>query len=126
MIIKGIHHIKLTVTDLGKSRKFYQKLPGFKIVAKHPGFIMFFNGHFYLGLTDHKGKVNKGRFNEFNVGMDHVSFEVESRKDLDGALIFFDKEKIKHGEIEKLSNDLYVLAFRDPDNIQLELSWKEK
>jgi glyoxylase I family protein len=120
MKVLGIHHIELTVSDLKRSREFYEKLPGFKVVAEYPNFIMFFNGHFYLGLTDHKGKQTTQSFAETNVGLDHVSFEVKSKEDLEEAA------KIYKGEIKKLSNGLYVLAFRDPDNIQLEFCWKEK
>jgi catechol 2,3-dioxygenase-like lactoylglutathione lyase family enzyme len=120
MKILGIHHIELTVSDLKRSRGFYEKLPGFKVVAEYPNFIMFFNGHFYLGLTDHKQKLREKVFREANVGLDHVSFEVKSKEDLDKAA------KIYGGEIKKLSNGLYILAFRDPDNIQLEFCWKEK
>lgn len=123
--ICGVHHIELTVTDINKSKKFYSELLGFKLVADYANFAMFYNGYFYLGLTDHKGNCKEKRFDERNVGMDHISFEVKSRKDLEQALLLFDKEKIKHGEIKKLSNNLYVLAFRDPDNIQLELSWRK-
>jgi len=126
MKIKNIHHIELTVGDLGISKDFYSKLPDFKIVAKYPNFIMFFNGYFYLGITDHHGKTEGKKFSELNLGLDHVSFEVETKIDLTKAIKFFDKEGINHAEIKKLSNNLYVLAFRDPDNIQLELCWKEK
>ncbi len=124
--IKNIHHIKLTVSDLQNSIKFYHKLPGFKIVAEYPNFVMFYTGSFYLGLTDHKGQIKEKQFSEFNVGMDHVSFQVNSKEDLNNAIEFFDRENIPHGEIKKLSNNLYVLVFRDPDNIQLELTYKEK
>ncbi len=120
MDILGIHHLELTVKNLERSREFYQKLPGFKVVAEYPNFIMFFNGYFYLGLTDHKEKQTTDSFKETNVGLDHVSFEVKSKEDLEEAL------KIYGGEINKLSNGLFVLAFRDPDNIQLEFCWKEK
>lgn len=125
MRIKGIHHIELTITELNRSKKFYLKLPGFKIVAEYPDFVMFYNGFFYLGLTTHKGKA-KTKFDETVTGLDHISFMVESKQDLDEAIIFFDKEKISHGKIKKLSNNTFVLAFRDPDNIQLELSWKKE
>ncbi|MBI3379502.1 VOC family protein [Candidatus Gottesmanbacteria bacterium] len=123
--IDGIHHIEFTAFNLQKSKQFYAKLPGFKLVAEYSNFVMFFNGFFYLGLTDHKGTLKENRFDEKNAGMDHISFTVKSKKDLEDAIVFFDKEKIEHGEIKKLSNQLYVLAFRDPDNIQLELSWRE-
>jgi glyoxylase I family protein len=125
MNIKGIHHVELTVTNLEVSRTFYQEILGFKVVAEYPGFIMFSVSNFYLGITDHKGKSPKDRFDEFRTGLDHVSFEVSTSKDLDEAIRFFDKNNISHGKIEKLSNDVLVLVFRDPDNIQLELAYKE-
>jgi len=120
MTILGIHHIELTVKNLEISKKFYEKLPGFKVVAQYPNFIMFFNSYFYLGLTDHKNKQTADKFLETNVGMDHASLLVKSKDDLDEG------QKLFGGEIKKLSNNLWVLAFRDPDNIQLELCWKEK
>ena len=125
MKIIGIHHLKLTVTNLEISKAFYAKLPGFEIVADHPGFVMFFVGKkFYLGLTDHDQKLTSERFSEFNVGMDHVAFELGALADFQEAVIFLEQEKIPHGEIEQLSNGSYILAFRDPDNIQLEFCYK--
>lgn len=119
MTIKNIHHIELTVSGLERSRKFYSQLPGFELVASYPNFYMFSCGDFYLGLTDHKGKQKEKRFDEENVGLDHVSFAVKSKRDLEEAV------KIFKGEIKKLSNGLYIFAFHDPDNIQLEFCWKE-
>ncbi|MBI5358922.1 hypothetical protein HZB69_04850 [Candidatus Amesbacteria bacterium] len=94
--VNKIHHIELTVRNAGD---------------------------FYLGLTTHS-KPN-GEFDETVTGLDHVSFEVDFRQDLDSAIDFFDKNSIKHGETKELSNNLWVLAFRDPDNIQLELCYKK-
>lgn len=125
MKIRAVHHIKLTVSDLEKSKQFYAKLPGFKVVAYHPDFIMFSCGNFYLGLTTHLGELTLEKFSEHNVGLDHIAFEVSSKNDLDEALEFFEKEKIEHGEIKELSNGTCVLSFRDPDNIQLEFAYKE-
>ena len=126
MNIKGIHHIELTVTDLQRSKDFYSQILGFKIVANHPNFIMFFNKNFYLGIADHTDRNVRNKFNEFNIGLDHIAFEVPNKSDLEDAIKLFDDKRIAHGEIQKLSNNVLVLAFRDPDNIQLELSWKEK
>jgi hypothetical protein len=95
-------------------------------VANYPDFVMFSAGNFYLGLATHQEKKSKDLFSELNVGLDHFSFEVKSKQDLTVALEFFDKNKIPHGNIEKLSNGLLVLVFRDPDNIQLELCCKEQ
>jgi glyoxylase I family protein len=125
MEIKGIHHIQLTVLDLERSKSFYSKLPGFKIVAEYDHFIMFFCKTFYLGLTDHSGKQLNKKFAETNIGLDHIAFEVSSKKDLKEASEWLEKENIPHGEIKELSNGTHVLAFRDPDNIQLEFASKK-
>ena len=115
---------KLTVTDLGKSTVFYQKLPGFKIAAEYPHFVMFSCGNFKLGLTDHKNKLSTSRFSEFNVGLDHLSFLLGSEKDLNEAKNWLREQKIQHSEVEQLSNGTKILVFRDPDNIQLEFTYK--
>lgn len=125
MMITGIDHIELTVKDLEVSKRFYEKLPGFKVVASYLHFIMFSCSNFKLGITDHKKQTISEKFNEKIIGMDHVSFRLSKKEDLNEAVVFFEKENIKHGDIRQLSNDAYVLAFRDPDNIQLEFSWKE-
>lgn len=126
MLIKSIDHIKLTVSDMEVSKHFYEMLPGFKIVASYPNFIMFSCGNFKLGITDHNKKQSSNRFHETNIGLDHVSFKVSKKEDLEEALNFFKKENILHGEIKKLSNNACVLTFRDPDNIQLEFTWREE
>ena len=86
---------------------------------------MFDTGHFRFGLTDHKHGIKINIFDEMNVGLDHVAFEVSSKADLDEALHFFDDESIPHGKIEHLSNGTLTVVFRDPDNIQLELAYKD-
>jgi len=55
---------------------------------------------------------------------DGPGFAVASREDLDLAIRTLEQRDVPHGEIEDLGSDfgLYVLALRDPDNIQLELT----
>jgi glyoxylase I family protein len=33
----GIHHLRLTVTDLARSRQFYSEVLGFELAAQSPG-----------------------------------------------------------------------------------------
>ena len=58
------------------------------------------------------------------MGLDHLSFSVGARSDLEMAERLFDENSVSHGAIEDLGEALrlYTLAFRDPDNLQLELS----
>jgi hypothetical protein len=48
---------------------------------------------------------------------------VASRDELDRAVTLFDQKGIPHGEIKPLAGfGIFVLPFRDPDNIQIELT----
>jgi catechol 2,3-dioxygenase-like lactoylglutathione lyase family enzyme len=63
------------------------------------------------------------RFDEDRVGLDHLSFNVASREELDRAVTLFDEKGVSHGEIKPLAGfGIFVLPFRDPDNIQIELT----
>jgi glyoxylase I family protein len=57
------------------------------------------------------------------VGLDHLSFSVPSREDLEQAVRSFDEHGVPHGAITRLpSFAIDVLPFEDPDGIQLELT----
>jgi len=63
------------------------------------------------------------RFDPDRVGLDHLSFGVPTREDLKQAARLFDERGVRHGEITRLpSFGIDVLAFEDPDGIQLELT----
>jgi hypothetical protein len=49
--------------------------------------------------------------------------QVGGRADLDEAVRTFDERGIEHGEVVDLAPfGIFVLSFRDPDGLQLELS----
>ena len=57
------------------------------------------------------------------VGLDHLSFGVESRATLNEAIRTLDERGVPHGEVRELTDfGICVLPFRDPDNIQLEIT----
>ncbi len=120
-----VHHIRLTVTDVDRSRAFYTEVLGLSVVMElNPG-VFLSNGAVGLGLGPAPSRPATGdRFDENRVGLDHLSFSVASRADLEAAVRSLDERGVPHGEIKDLGEafGLYVLAFRDPDNIQLELS----
>lgn len=123
----GIHHFTLTVTDLDRSVAFYRDLLGFQIAVDLGERKIMSNGSILLVVAtppDPAQAIADDRFSENRVGLDHISFTVASRGDLEEASRFFDSQGVSHGEIKDLGPDLriYVLAFRDPDNIQLELT----
>jgi glyoxylase I family protein len=119
-----VHHIALRVTNLAGSVAFYKDLFGFQLVVALPDVTILSNGTLILGLRDQGSEASDDRFDEFRIGLDHASFSVASREELDRAVQLLDQRDVPHGEIEDLGSDfgMYVLAFRDPDNIQLELT----
>ena len=57
------------------------------------------------------------------VGLDHVSFAVPTRADLDAAVIALEGAGVEHGEIvEMASFGIAILSFSDPDGVHLELT----
>jgi catechol 2,3-dioxygenase-like lactoylglutathione lyase family enzyme len=60
------------------------------------------------------------RYDENRVGLDHLSFSVASRADLDEAAGRLDSLGVDHEPIKDIGMG-YILEFRDPDNVALEL-----
>lgn len=127
----AVHHFRLTVGDVDRSRAFYTGVLGFKVVMElNPG-VFLSNGTIGLGLgppPDPSRAIKGDRFDENRVGLDHLSFGVASREDLEEAVRVFDKHGVPHGEIKDLGPAfaMYIVAFRDPNNIQLELTAPHK
>lgn len=123
----AVHHSALTVTQVRRSVDFYTSLLGFQVIMELGERVLLHNGSMMLAITppqDPSQAPANDRFNENRVGLDHLSFSVNSKADLEQAASLFEDRGISAGEIKDLGSDLhiYVLAFRDPDNIQIELT----
>ena len=131
-----IHHLRLTVTDVQRSREFYTGLLGFQVAVQSPppddpaaeavfgilfGGIVMIRGNLVIGLRPMAPAGD--RFDPDRVGLDHLSFGVPSREDLEQAARLFDEHGVTHGAITRLGSfGIDVLPFEDPDGIQLELT----
>jgi glyoxylase I family protein len=124
----GLHHVSLTVTDLRRSIDFYTKHIGFNLLLEfEPSRALISNGTVLMSLGlpyDPELALDDDAFNENRVGLDHASFAVEDLAALEEAAAYFDEQGIDHGEVRDLGEGfgIFVMAFRDPDNIQLELT----
>lgn len=125
--IASIHHVSLTVTDVDRSVEWYKDVLGLSELMKedHP------DGHGYaivLGKPDfslcvglHTHSANSSEpCDETRTGLDHVSFGVASRADLDIWAQHFKNLGVSQSPVND-QGAYAVLVFRDPDNIQLEL-----
>jgi glyoxylase I family protein len=124
--ITGFHHISLTVSDAAQSEEFYTSIFGFVRVLELEdeqgrGFkrVLAHKSGTILGFTLHSS--NDGSpFTEFRMGLDHFSFGVPSRAELDEWAARLDELGIEHSEVRTTPVG-HLMTVRDPDNIQVEL-----
>jgi catechol 2,3-dioxygenase-like lactoylglutathione lyase family enzyme len=118
--------MRLIVTDPARSLAFYTSLLNFRLAVElPPGYVMT-DGKMLLGLTppwDPSLAIENDRFSPHRVGLDHLSFGVANRAELEKALALFEERGVEHGEIRDLVPfGITILSFNDPDGIQLELT----
>lgn len=132
----GFAHVRLTVTDIGRSKAFYDQVFGWPIAidtsdhVDEPGVRdsteQFYGGVVYqtpsgalLGLRP----IGTDRFESTRTGLDHASFMVESRDDLVNAERVLGVAGIEHGQVKDLTDaGIAILSFSDPDGVHLELT----
>ena len=120
----GAHHLRLTVSDLDRSLKFYTEVLGFELRVRFgPNSVFLHDGTMGRGLNTPGPDISEGeqRFDEARVGLDHLGFKVASADEVQQAAEHLDahgiaRSEVKPGRIPGSS----LVVFRDPDNIQLE------
>jgi glyoxylase I family protein len=136
-----VHHVRMAVTDVERSKTFYTEVLGFNVAVDAPpppgdehhdvlvdslqgGVILVHQGMFFgLRPVDEARAAHSDRFDPLRVGLDHISFSVPTRADLDAATRLLDERGVEHGPIRDLVPlGLSFLAFFDPDGIALELT----
>ncbi len=138
--ITGVHHVRLSVTDLGRSRAFYEGVLGLTPAIESEGDAsdpavredpaQYFGGVIYgvgsqlLGLrpiADGDASGDDAAFDPATRGLDHVSLQVGSRDDLVRAAALFEERGIAHGEVIDFPTGMPILSVQDPDDINVEL-----
>ena len=118
-----ITHVVLTIGDLSVSRAWYRRLFGSdpvldEDVGPFHHCVFALPGGVLVSLHEFK-EPNPDPFDERRRGLDHLAFGVSSRADLEEWAQKLDEMGIEHGKIVDASYGS-GMAFRDPDNIQLE------
>ena len=128
----SIAHVRLTVSDIERSRQFYESVFGWPVLLEVPenadaatrnqlaflfGGVIYDMGGALIALRP----VATDRFHEDRCGLDHIAFRTVSKAELDSAATHLDDLGIDHEPVKDIGPS-YILEFRDPDNIALELT----
>lgn len=129
----GYHHVRLTVTDIARSKAFYEKVFGWELAIDMSAEEdaaedqqRFYGGCVFLtpaGNLFGLRPVGSDGFDPGRTGLDHLSFSVGSRDALVSAGTAMDEAGIVHGEIVDLPDaGIAFMSFQDPDDINVELT----
>lgn len=128
----SIAHVRLTVTDIERSRQFYESVFDWPVLLEVPenadeatrnqfgflyGGVIYDLGGTLLGLRP----VAADRFHEDRCGLDHIAFRLASLAELEAAAAHLDDIGVSREPVKDIGPS-YILEFRDPDNIALELT----
>lgn len=124
--LAGIHHVKMPVTDLDRSRDWYGRVLGFKVTYEFQdadGVVRGVAGE-VPGLGDSMLclRVNSQAAQGCQ-GFDPVSFAVRDKADMEAWAAHLDTLGISHSPVIEASIG-WLLVFNDPDGLDLHLySW---
>jgi glyoxylase I family protein len=132
IVANSIAHVRFTVSDIERSRQFYESVFNWPVLIEVPdnadeatrnqlgflfGGVIYDMGSALIGLRP----VATDSFHEDRCGLDHIAFRVTSKDELDAAATHLDDLGVDHEPVKDIGPS-YILEFRDPDNIALELT----
>lgn len=127
--IIGIDHIYLAVSDLERSRKFYDRVMpilGFRqnsFVNENDPHFQYYNRHF--GIVLRPARHHTHRYDPLSPGMHHVCLRVEDAAAVDAIANQFTAAGIACSAPERFPEyapDYYAIYFSDPDGIRFEVT----
>jgi glyoxylase I family protein len=126
--LAGFSHVSLSVRDRDRSAEWYAKVFGFSVFETieeeaYVEAIMIHPTGMILCLQQHRANSGEA-FDPVRTGGDHIAFKVNSRDEL----VAWESVLTEHGVLFTPVVDRHygsVLCVRDPDDIQLELFYRE-
>lgn len=127
--VTGIDHIYITVSDLQRSERFYDKVLletlGFRknqFVLGNDPHIQYFNRHFGYVLRPSR---SGGTHDSYAPGLHHVCLRVESVADVTAVATRLRTLGIEASEARlfpEYAHDYWATFFTDPDGVRLEVT----
>jgi catechol 2,3-dioxygenase-like lactoylglutathione lyase family enzyme len=116
----GVLHFSLPVTDLNRSRKFYEQLLGMKVVEQSPRMVFLQTGEDYVILAKEKEALKYDSSKSTPV---HHAFKVMP-EDFEPSIEFLRKNGVEVFNIEDRNQGVFwgpQAYFLDPDGNKLEI-----
>lgn len=123
-----LHHVEINVSNLEKSRAFYEALlpkMGYTLFQEWELGFSYKMNTTYLVFVQTIEKHMDSSYHRGRTGLNHLAFHADSRKQVDEItemlealeteILYKDKHPYASG------NDVYAVFFEDPDRIKLEI-----
>ena len=124
--LAGIHHVKIPVSDLQRSRAWYERVFGFKVTMEFPedGVVRGLVGE-VPGMGDTVMGLRENPSAAAGIaGFDPISFGVRDRAHVEEWVSHLDNLGIPHSPIIDATEG-WLLVFHDPDGLEIHLySWE--
>lgn len=119
----ALAHVAVTVSDLARSRDWYQNLfDAAPVLDEDTGpfhHVVWLLGGTLLGIHQHSAPTSSEPFDERRPGLDHIAFGCSTRAELEQWEQRLNDLRIPNGGVIDAPYGS-GLSFRDPDNIALE------
>ena len=125
-----LHHVEIYVSDLARSRAFWQWLLceelGYKVYQEWPKGVDFIFEKTYIVFVQTEEKHLDTTYNRCRTGLNHLAFHAKSREQVDEltaklrsrgiTILYPDRHPYAGGP------DYYAVFFEDPDRIKVEVT----
>ena len=124
----GIDHLAIRVSDLARSRAFYDKVlgfMGFTLEWEFDNVVGWDNGQTMFWITEADAAGKRHKHHTGDIGYHHYAFELASRGQVDALYAFLEKQGIEIVDPPAAYPDYgegyYAVFFLDPDGLKLEV-----
>lgn len=134
MAYLGFDHVSINVSDIKRSREFYDTfLPflGFQKVKDNETSVRWSNGISSFSIKPTGEPYSKNAYHRKNPGLNHIAFKADSKTSVDE----FCEKVLSPNNIQTLynsprifpeySDNYYAVFFEDPDRVKIELVSKQ-
>ncbi len=114
----GIAHATLTVSDIKKTKAFYESLFDVDLAMDDSKSFSLLGVEIPCWFVQWEKQYPGDRFDERRIGLDHIAFELRTLDELNEVVKKLNEMKVENKGVERFDGKYPYVAFRDSDNIQ--------